>query len=143
VKLKKRVDRSKLGRRSRSKGSNYERTIAKRFSEWAETDFVRSPLSGGFHKNKKSADEFRGDIVPADRLKMCKLLIECKCQKTWSLPAWLRQAESDAKNNGKTPIVVFHQHGTSNDYVCLRLDDFYDMTKPTDCFAEGSNVQIS
>lgn len=123
---KEKEDRSRLGRRSKAKGSNYERTVARRFKEHYGVDLVRTPQSGGFAKKLDRAEGFRGDIVPADKSVNLKLHIECKNTKTWSLPSWLKQAESDCPKD-KIPLVVFHQHGTSNDYVCLSLNDFLSL----------------
>lgn len=122
--LKKKVDRSTLGRRSRCKGANYERDVAKMFKSAYNVDLVRTPLSGGFAKKSEKADEYRGDISSADRDVKLKLHIECKNSKSWSLPSWIKQAESDCPE-GRTPIVVFHQHKSSKDYVALSLTDFF------------------
>lgn len=119
-------EKSRLGRRSKTKGSNYERTVAHRFKEHYGVDLVRTPQSGGFAKKLERADDFRGDIVPADKSIDFKLHVECKNTKTWSLPAWLKQAESDCPQ-GKSPVVIFHQHGTSNDYVCISFSDFLEL----------------
>lgn len=124
---------SRRGRRSRNKGSNYERTIAKKFKEFFGVDLVRTPQSGGFAKKCVKAGEFRGDIVSADESIDLRVHIECKNTKTWSLPAWLKQAEGDCPK-GKKPIVIFHQHGTSNDYVTLKLEDFMSLTTKEDLF---------
>ena len=59
---------------------------------------------------------------------MLLLHIEAKNQKTWQLKQWLEQAESDCPE-GRTPIVVFHQHDSSKDYVCLSLDDFFKLVE--------------
>lgn len=118
--------RKRLGKRSKVKGSNFERDVAKKFKKAYDAELVRTPQSGGFAKKSAKADDFRGDIVPADEDIELSLHIECKCQKTWSLPAWFKQAEEDCPN-GKFPIVVFHQHGTSKDYVALSLEDFFKL----------------
>lgn len=118
--------RQKLGKRSKTKGANFERDVAKKFKKAYDADLVRTPQSGGFAKKSAKADDFRGDIVPADEEIELSLHIECKNAKTWSLPAWFKQAESDCPK-GKCPVVVFHQHGTSNDYIALSLEDFFKL----------------
>jgi len=117
---------SRKGRTSRNKGSSFERTIAKVFEKVLGIELVRTPQSGGFAKNKTSAEKFRGDIVPADSTKDLVLHIECKNAKTWSLPKWIAQAESDCPN-GKIPVVIFHKHNTSKDYIALNLQDFLSL----------------
>lgn len=119
-------ERQKLGKRSRNKGSNFERDTAKKFKAAYDADLVRTPQSGGFAKKSVKADEFRGDIVSADEDIELALHIECKNAKTWSLPAWFKQAESDCPK-GKKPVVIFHQHGTSQDYIALSLEDFFSL----------------
>ena len=116
--------RKKLGKRSKVKGSNFERDVAKKFKAQYDEELTRTPQSGGFAKKSSKADEFRGDIVSLDENVELVLHIECKNAKTWSLPAWLNQAESDAPK-GKVPCVIFHKHGTSKDYIALSLEDFF------------------
>lgn len=118
--------RKKIGRRSKNKGSSFERETAKKFKVAYDAELVRTPQSGGFAKKSVKADEFRGDIVPADEDIELSLHIECKNAKTWSLPAWFKQAESDCPK-GKYPVVVFHQHGTSKDYIAMSLEDFFKL----------------
>lgn len=116
----------KRGRRSRNKGSNYERSIAKRFAEVYGVELVRTPQSGGFVKNSLKAEDFRGDVVPADSTIKLALHIECKNTQKWTLPQWIKQAESDCPE-GRVPVVVFHQYNSSKDYVCLSLSDFMSL----------------
>ena len=118
--------RQKLGKRSKTKGANFERDVAKKFKKAYDADLVRTPQSGGFAKKSAKADDFRGDIVPADEEIELSLHIECKNAKTWSLPAWFKQAQEDCPK-GKYPVVVFHQHGTSKDYIALSLEDFFKL----------------
>ena len=116
----------KRGRRSRNKGSNYERSIAKRFAEAYGVELVRTRQSGGFVKNSLKAEDFRGDVVPADSTIRLGLHIECKNTQKWTLPQWIKQAESDCPE-GRVPVVVFHQYNSSKDYVCLSLSDFMSL----------------
>lgn len=116
--------RKKIGKRSKTKGSNYEREVAKKFKSQYNEELTRTPQSGGFAKKSTKADEFRGDIVSLNEEVDLFLHIECKNTKTWSLPAWFEQAESDAPK-GKVPCVIFHKHGTSKDYIALSLEDFF------------------
>lgn len=118
--------RSKLGKRSKAKGSNFERGVARKFQEHYGEELTRTPQSGGFAKKSSKADEFRGDIVALDENIDLVLHIECKNAKTWSLPAWFEQAESDAPK-GRIPCVIFHKHGTSKDYIALSLKDFFSI----------------
>lgn len=134
-KAKQHENNVRIGKRSKRKGSCYERDTAKRFKKAYGVDLVRTPQSGGFVKNVEKSDDFRGDIVPAnDNIKL-KLHIECKNTKSWSLPAWLKQAENDCPK-GKIPTVVFHQYGTGNDYVCLSLADFFTLVEKEKIFEE-------
>lgn len=116
--------RKRIGRRSKAKGSNYERDVAKKFKAQYNEELTRTPQSGGFAKKSSKADEFRGDIVSLDENVELKLHIECKNAKSWSLPAWFAQAESDCPK-GRVPCVIFHKHGTSKDYIALSLEDFF------------------
>lgn len=119
-------EHQRRGRRSRAKGSSFERTVAKKFKEYYNADLMRTPQSGGFAKNSAKADDFRGDIVPVDKNIDLTIHVECKNAKTWSLPAWLKQAESDCPE-GRYPVVIFHKHGTSEDYITLSLEHFFEL----------------
>ena len=120
ISQQKKKDASRRGRTSKAKGANFERAVAKKLKDAYGVEFVRTPLSGGFFRQSES---FKGDIVPADKSVECKLHMECKSQKTWSLPAWLKQAENDAPENSY-PCVITHLHNTSKDYIMMGLDDF-------------------
>lgn len=119
---------SKQGKRAKRKGGNYERLIAKKFQDRYGVELKRTPQSGGFAKKCDKADDYRGDITIVDTKQMLKLHIECKNQKQLQLKNWLEQAESDCPY-GKTPVVIFHQHNTSKDYVCLSLEDFFSLVE--------------
>ena len=112
------------GKNSKRKGGQFERDIAKKFQDRYGVELKRTPQSGGFAKKSDKADDYRGDITIVDTKQMLALHIECKNTKNWSLPTWLRQAEEDCPSD-RTPIVVFHQHNTSKNYVCLSLEDFF------------------
>lgn len=120
--------RKRRGKNARNKGSNFEREVAKRFQEKYGIELKRTPQSGGFAKQSHKADDFRGDITLVDNLLDFLLHIECKNQKALSIPKWLKQAEQDCPN-GKIPLVIFHQHGTSNNYVTLSLESFFHLVE--------------
>ena len=130
--------RSALGRRSRNKGASFERVVAKIIQAVTGFEFLRTPLSGGFAKNTtKCSEGFRGDIVPADKDVKLSLHIECKNAKSWSLPKWFEQAENDCPK-GKVPVVIFHKHGTSKNYIALDLEDFLKLV-PSEKIAVKEN----
>ena len=116
----------KRGKNAKRKGGQYERDIAKKFQERYGVELKRTPQSGGFAKKSEKADDYRGDITIVDTKQMLLLHIECKNQKQWSLPKWISQAEEDCPMD-RTPIIVFHQHNSSKDYVCLSLEDFLSL----------------
>lgn len=116
------------GKKSKRKGGNYERTVAQWFKERYHLDLKRTPQSGGFAKKSDKAEDYRGDISLVDSTKKLLLHIECKDQKTWKLKEWLSQAEEDCPED-RVPLVVFHQHCSSKNYVCLSLEDFLKLVE--------------
>ncbi len=122
---KKKEENIKKGKRSKRKGSSYERNIANRFKEVYKEDLVRTPQSGGFAKKSVKADGFRGDIVLSSD-KEFLLHIECKNTMTWALSKWIEQAENDCPES-KKPIIIFHKHNTSKNYVTISLEDFFSL----------------
>lgn len=124
----KNAENVRRGKTAKRKGANFERTIAKKFQQRYGIELKRTPQSGGFAKKSEKADDYRGDITIVDTTKMLLVHIECKDQKTWSLKQWIEQSENDCPE-GRTPIVVFHQHNSSKDYVCLSLEDFFNLVE--------------
>lgn len=116
------------GKNAKRKGGQYEREIANKFQIRYGVELKRTPQSGGFAKKSEKADDYRGDITIVDTKKMLLVHIECKNQKTWQLKQWIDQAEEDCPK-GRVPIVIFHQHNSSKDYVCLSLDDFFNLVE--------------
>lgn len=133
------AERSKRGRRSRNKGASFERTIAKKFKEFFGVELVRTPQSGGFVKKAEKADDFRGDIVSADKDIDIKLHIECKCCASYSIPKWIRQSEEDCPIN-KIPTVIFHKPNSSKDYIIIGVEGFKSLMKT---FIEHKDSEIS
>lgn len=129
------------GKLSKNKGSNYERTIAKKFKDFYNVELTRTPQSGGFAKKSKKADDFRGDIVSVNKDVDLLIHIECKNHKNWALPSWIKQATDDCPNN-KIPVVIFHQHNTSNDYITLKLEDFFNLANKEKIIKEKQNENI-
>lgn len=116
------------GKNAKRKGGQYERDIAKKFQKKYGVELKRTPQSGGFAKKSDKADDYRGDITIVDTKQMLLIHIECKNQKTWQLKQWIEQAEEDCPD-GRTPIVIFHQHNSSKDYVCVSLEDFFSLVE--------------
>ena len=143
LKLKKKVEThdtqkevlSKRGKKSRRKGASYERDIAHIFQNFTGYDFVRTPQSGGFCKKSDKAEDFRGDILPADKNIRLRLHIEAKNHEKWNLKGWLKQAQEDCPSD-KIPIVIMKKANTNNkvgekgnqqNLVVIDLDDFLQL----------------
>ena len=124
----KNAENVRRGKTAKRKGANFERTIAKKFQQRYGIELKRTPQSGGFAKKSEKADDYRGDITIVDTTKMLLVHIECKDQKTWSLKQWIEQAENDCPE-GRIPIIIFHQHNSSKNYVCLSLEDFFNLVE--------------
>ena len=133
--VEKKIVASKRGKKAKTSGATYERTVAKILTDHFTAksiplDMKRTPGSGGFQKTANN-DSLRGDVSNLNKDYDFKLHIEAKNATTWSLPAWLKQAQDDCPA-GKIPIVAFHckqkiEDGKvtqkSRNYVCLELED--------------------
>ena len=107
---------------NKNKGNNFEREVAKIFTETLGTSFKKTPGSGSFiggtnvHRIKKITDNqsllHRGDIIPGDGYE--HLIIECKARKGFlfhklftkcvELDKWIDQVEinvNDLSENKK------------------------------------------
>ena len=136
--LEEKINQSKRGKSSKSKGGEYERNVARKMKEKLGVELTRTPSSGGFKKDVKGTS-FKGDISNLDDNITFMLHIECKNQKSWSLPAWFKQAEEDCPE-GRIPTVIFHRgqknvegkrEQTAQDFITLKLDDFLDIVDST------------
>lgn len=117
---------------SRQKGSTYERQIAKLFTKWSGVEWRRTPMSGGWSKTIDFG--VAGDLVCAHDT---DIHVELKNREGWCLTdlifglrvnagivSWLKQAERDAKANGKpVALLIFRRN---------RLRDSLVMHKKTD-----------
>lgn len=121
-----------MGKKSRTKGSIYERKIAKLFSKAYGRNLRRVPLSGGLDIKCDIYDPFNDDFP---------LWIECKNRKNFrfahlfdpesALYEFLRKTRIDAGNSylvkkynrGPTPIVVFYGGEFTYDMVMLFNED--------------------
>jgi len=132
-KKKKDPKRQAAGRKSKRKGSTFERTCCKLLTAWWYPDgnyekvsadklpFFRSPGSGGwatkrkFHRNK-NIDSMSGDIVcPND----FPFMPEMKNREDWSFDQyfkenpgfelwdWWKQTVEQAVRSGKEPLLLF------------------------------------
>ena len=105
---------------SRSKGSTFERSIAKVFNEKFNTsEFSRTPGSGAFATTHSLPDHLKiyGDLITPQKFRFC---IECKkgynninhyslldySSKLWE---FIEQCQKDSDKCNKSPMVIFKQ----------------------------------
>lgn len=105
---------------SRSKGSTFERSIAKVFNEKFNTsEFSRTPGSGAFATTHSLPDHLKiyGDLITPQKFRFC---IECKkgynninhyslldySSKLWE---FIEQCQKDSDKCSKSPMVIFKQ----------------------------------
>lgn len=87
------VDRSAIGRRSKRKGSNNERTVTKLLETWwGSGQWSRSPQSGAFGTRAGAEFKANGDIITT--AKDWLFCVECKQAENWSLDQLLTAPKS-------------------------------------------------
>jgi Holliday junction resolvase len=105
---------------SRTKGSTFERQIAKKLNErFNTTEFMRSPGSGAFASTHTLPEHLKihGDLITPKNFKFC---IECKKgynkENLYSLYnnssdfwGFIKQSEKDSEKSKKLPLVIFKQ----------------------------------
>ena len=112
--------KKKKRKNSRTKGSTFERSIAKLLNDrFNTTEFSRTPGSGAFASTHTLPDHLKiyGDLITPQNFKYC---IECKkgynninlysiynySSEFWS---FLEQCEKDSHKCGKIPMLIFKQ----------------------------------
>lgn len=134
------TDWSKVGKKSKGKGGNYERLVAKALKDFTGVGFRKTPNSGGFNK--------LGGVVVANHIFCGDLIcdkpdflfsVEAKNRKNFSFSAilanpetapfteWWFQTVRDASEVGLEPMLWFKpKPGSPVNMVALR-DGFCDM----------------
>ena len=111
------VNRSAVGKRSKHKGANYERTIAKIMTSWWGAEFTKVPASGGLHWH--ASMNAYGDIITIPEANF-PFVVECKKREEWTLDnlflnnkeikLWWQQVVGDAETSGKVPMLIFSRN---------------------------------
>jgi Holliday junction resolvase len=134
------------GKGARDKGSGYERTVAKKFSEWWGGSFSRTPGSGSLHWG--SDQRIAGDIVPPQGMDF-PFVIECKKHEGWTLEnvflntgepkSWWQQVVTDARRVKMVPMLIFSRN-RAKDFIMLPYSKplyNYLQTLTTNCLSDG------
>lgn len=106
---------SQIGKNNKSKGSTFERLVARELTKWwNEGEFHRTPASGALHWKKD--ERVSGDIVPPKNSSF-PFSVECKNHEGIILdqlitnmgqfPSFWNQCSSDALTYSKIPMLVF------------------------------------
>jgi len=143
---------------SRKKGCEFERDLAKMFSEWwgEEKSFRRTPLSGGWDKRAG------GDLVTPEQF---RFTIEAKHTETWELHHLLAEPKMRKgkqlepcelevhwqqalreTSSGKRPILIFTRNHLPVFYM-MTFDDWHGLPGVTDkrrvlVLAQGEVVRV-
>ena len=127
-----------MSRMSKTKGSTYERHIAKKLGAWWGEEFQRTPASGGLRW--KQDNRVCGDIVtpPGSTFPW---VVECKKRENWTMDSllngssevskWWKQVTDDAERSGLDPMLIFTRN-RQPDYVALKAhDEIFMFINPT------------
>lgn len=117
------VDRHKIGKNSKARGSGYEKSVSDAFSAWYGSDeaFYHTPGSGSKHW-ATSMNVF-GDVISIPEIGF-NYLIECKRYEGWTIenllkgnlhfPSWVAQAVREGDMNGKVPLLIYKRRATKS-----------------------------
>ena len=115
------------GRGARQKGFQFERDIARVFSDATLEEFKR-----GLGQTRGGGGEVP-DVVPSKKALADKLHIECKRQKVCSIKGAMKQAKEDiekrkASNPDINPVpIVITKDDRKDTLVTMELDDFIEL----------------
>lgn len=108
------------GRGARAKGFQFERDIAKAFSEATDEEFKR-----GLGQTRGGGADVP-DVLPSNKVIADLIHIECKRQKMCSIKGAMKQAVDDIGDDPKAPIVVT-KDDRKDTLVTVKLQDFLPM----------------
>lgn len=129
-----------MSKKSKTKGSGYERKVAKMLkSIWPDGDFERTPMSGG--SQLRVGWKLTGDIVTnSSTFDFC---VECKKVEGWRLEQlftdstalliykWWNQASEQAQLIKKKPMLIFSRNNIE-DFVAIKSSHWpNDLNKPS------------
>lgn len=131
---------------SKNKGSEFERKVAKLLTEWAGSEFHRTPMSGALHwSNDKRVVS---DIVPPQELvdKGWPFSIECKKVEDaqWEFSNFIegnsmtlkdhwKQCCDDAKREDMIPMMIFSKNRRDT-FVMITKETLYQLEIEPECY---------
>ena len=112
------MDLSKQGKNAKSRGSKWERDVAKILGDWWGKEFNRTPASGSLHWGEQF--NVSGDVVTTKEAKF-PFNVECKAHQGWTIdnlirsngefPSWWEQSKHDADEAHKVPCIIYRRPG--------------------------------
>lgn len=108
------------GRGARQKGFQFERDVAKAFTDATGEEFKR-----GLGQTRGGGAEVP-DVLPSDSVLADLIHIECKRMKVCSIKGAMKQAVDDIGDDPKAPIVVT-KDDRKDTLVTMKLQDFLPM----------------
>lgn len=115
-----------MANKNKRKGSEFEGQVARYLAEALESDSIERRTLGGVND--------RGDIAGV-KINGKRAVIECKAEKALRVPEYLREAETERKNDGaEFGIVVSKRRGigearTGEQLVIMTLETFARILK--------------
>lgn len=104
------------GAGSYKKGADFERKIAKLFSEKFGVQVKRTGAQESSKVHGGDVNAHRGEKTILN-----DFFWECKARESWSLIDWLQKAQDDS---GFRPAVVIATRNYEAEYAFLKLEDF-------------------
>jgi len=119
VKKKKRIKISS----AKAKGRNLQKWVCEKISEllgipWGKDELIASREMG------QSGTDVR---LIGEAQKRFPYSVECKSQETWSIPAWIKQAEANRVDGTDWLLVVKRNH--IKPVVVMDAEHFFDLLK--------------
>jgi hypothetical protein len=123
--------RSKMGKRSKNKGSSNERRLSKmmqnRFDRVGLKYRVRrTPASGAIHEFEPADLLFSG--LPLESI-FRQLHFEAKDTAQWSVKEWVKDAEQKERDTGgmRMPLVIMRHPNEQDEYAVMRVEHLLDI----------------
>lgn len=108
---------------AKAKGRNFQNWVAQKISELLGIPYGKDEMIASREMGQNGVDI----RLVGEAQKRFPFSVECKCQETWSIPAWIEQAKSNQKEG--TDWLLFVKKNRKEPIVVMDANAFFNLLK--------------